>query len=286
MSCNKADKEVPLYEKPYKGKPRFFTEGLLDKESITTSNLQIIDRNSKLSSFHRDPFPPAPQYLSSPSTIAKSISPLSLPSTIESADTKMPSSELEMAKQKVMKQCQYFICYVVYELLFSQDTMNKGQKKQLMYDSYHGVAGKPHLLHHAWLFTQGITPGNKKFAAIMEQSIVDGSTILRKEATQEDHTFIVNEVPVDGDNSKVITLALLKCKSINSKEAFSAHSIQVYATDALKYCKIATAFGMQLLQKDGTLPSGWNRQDFFDKVLDHMYNEIQNEPDAKNQKWK
>lgn len=163
--------------------------------------------------------------------------------------------------------------------------MNKTEKKQMMHDNYHGVVEKPHILAHAWMFTQGMTTANRKFASIMERSIVDGRTRLKQEATQEtDYAFTVSEIPFEGDNSRTITLLLLRRKGINSTFFFSLQSVEKYAETAVKYCKSATAFGCKLLQADGSLPSGWNRQDFFDKVLDHMYIEIKNEPDAKKTK--
>ena len=90
-------------------------------------------------------------------------------------------------------------------------------------------------------------------------------------------------MPIAGDNSKVITLRLLQRKSIKSDVIFSQRSIERYAEVAVRNCKQATAAGMQFLQADGTLPSGWSRQDFFGKVLlvDIKYVKITNEGEGK-----
>ena len=213
-------------------------------------NLQIMDCNAQFVSFHTEPFANFPLLLSPSPTLKNTLLPLTSPSSINTST--MPSSEIESAKQKVIKQCQFFICYVINELMFSLNTMKKIDKAKLMYENYHGVEGKPHVLQHVGLFTQ--CTGKGKFATIMEKLLEDGTTRLKTEATQEpEHSFVVNEVPIAGDNSKVITLRLLQCKSIKSDVIFSQRSIERYAEVAVRNCKQATAAGMQFLQANGTL---------------------------------
>ena len=253
MSIDKKQ-ELPLYSFPYRGKPRFLTEGLLrDDETTTTTNLHIMWQNSDFVAFHHNPFPDKSEFIQSPST-ASSISPLSSPSSIESIiPFRMPTPELEVRKQKVIKQIQFLICYVIYELLFSKKAMTKKDQAKLMSENYHGVHNKPHVLHHAWYFTQG----KGKFASVLQRSLTDGRLHLSKEASyEEDYDFIINEIPIEGDNSKVITLANLKRKSINSDAPFSSRSVTSYAETALRNCKIAVSIGKQFFQADGNLPSG------------------------------
>lgn len=283
MSDNKEKPpEKPWYAHPYRGKPRLFLDSLLrdsEDESTTLTNHQIMDRNAHLLDFLTEPFCPASQYLQSPSsTSSLLLSPLTCPSSTSSTPNIMPSTDLEIAKQKVLKQCQYFICYVIYELIFSQKTMQKKTLKRTMYENYHGDENRPHILHHAWLFTQG----KGKFGAVMEQSPVDGRKRLTNDATQEDHNFTISEIPLAGmDVGKVITLSLLKKKSINSDVLFSEASVFSYAMDSVKLCKQAVAAGKAFLQPDGSLPSGCNKQDYYNKVLDIMYEKVKGEPDVK-----
>lgn len=82
--------------------------------------------------------------------------------------------------------------------------------------------------------------------------------------------------------NKIITLAMIKRRSINSDGVFSARSIQSYAETTVKNCKIATAVTKQFVQSDGSIPSGWSKQDVYNKVLDIMYTRISNEPKIKN----
>ena len=178
-----------------------------------------------------------------------------------------------------MKQIQYLICYVIHELVFALKTMSKKDKASKMFEFYHGLPNKPHMIQNCWLFTHG----KGKFASVLEESTVDGRLHLCKEATQEEaYDFIVSEIPIAGDNSKVITMAQLKQKSINSDNPFSSRSVVTYAETAVKNCKKAVSIGKKLLQADGNLPSGWSRQDYFTKVLDLMYIKIKNEPKSKN----
>lgn len=155
--------------------------------------------------------------------------------------------------------------------------MNKKGINNAMNEYYHGVEEKPHIIHHAWYFSKGYG----KFAAAMEQSDTDGYRRLTAEVTQErDHSFIVNEIRIENEK-KVITMAMLKRKSVNSDTTLSAWAIQSYAETALKNCKKATYLGQQFIQSDGNLPSGWSRQDYFSKVLDLMYDKISNETKGK-----
>jgi hypothetical protein len=275
-----SDKQLPLYSFPYRGKPRFLTEGLLrDDETTTTTNIQIMWQNSDFVQFHTKPFPDISKFLQSPSTVGSFISPLTSPSSIDSINsTDMPSTELDIRRQKVIKQIQYLICYVIYELVFSKKTTTKKDLINLCYENFHGDASKPHVLHHAWYFTQG----KGKFGAVMQRSALDGQLHLLQEATrEEDYDFVINEIPIVGDNSKVITLANIKRKTINSNVPVSPRSVKLYAEKALKNCKLAACFGKQFIQLDGNLASGWSRKDYFDKVLDLMYEKLRNEPKGK-----
>lgn len=272
--------EKALYPYPYKGKPRFLLEGLLrdeGSESTTSTNIQVMTRNAELSSFHINPFP-IHAVSQTPTKLTSSPSPLSSPSSFcSSVVDKMPSTDVEIATQKVLKQCQYLICYLCYEALFSRKTMNKKSFMNAMYENYHGVDGKPHVIPHAYYFTKGYG----KYKSITESSDEDRYQRLTDELTQEnEYKFIVNEINIPEEN-KVITLAMLKRKSINSKDVFSERSITSYAETAMRNCKNAYALGKQFIQADGSLPSGWSRKDFFDKVLDLMYEKTSNEPKGK-----
>lgn len=148
--------DKPLYPFPYKGKPRFITECLLRDDSTTSTNIQVITRNSELAGFHRNPFP-VPQTPSSDCTP----SPLTSPSSLTDSDSDttddsiMPSTELEIAMQKVLKQCHYLISYLCYEALHQSATMKKNRFIERMGESYLGDTGRPHLIPHAYLFVTG-----------------------------------------------------------------------------------------------------------------------------------
>jgi hypothetical protein len=235
--------EKPLYPYPYKGKPRFLLEGLLrddGSQSTTTTNVQIMTRNSELAQFHLNAFAKT-----SPTKITSSPSPLTSPSSfcssVASKESKMASTDLEIATQKVLRQCQYLICYLCYEVLFCRKSMTKKKMIDAMYENYHGDEKKTHVIPHAYYFTQAFG----KFRAAMERSDVDNHDRLINEVTKEkDHTFIVNEVSIPGED-KVITLSMLKRKSINSKEVFSARSIQTYAETAMRNCKCAATIRLE-----------------------------------------
>jgi hypothetical protein len=278
--------EQPLYRFPYRGKPRFYLEGVHrdDETSTTSTNIQIIHQNEDLIKFHSQPFPdyipvqPSNPPLSPVSNSADFVSPLSSPESTCSLASRMPSSDIEIATQKVLKQCQYLICYICYELMFGRKTMNKKNMGNALYENYHGIPDKPHVLHQAWLFTQG----KGKFSGAMNRSDDDGYLRLLPELTQEnDFSFIINEIKTYEDKNLVITLAMLKRKSLNSECIFSMRSIQSYAETAVKNCKLATSFGKPFIKSDGSLPSGWSRLDFLNKVLDLMYDKIRNEPKSK-----
>lgn len=148
-----------------------------------------------------------------------------------------------------------------------------------MFDQYHGSEHHDNLIPHAFYMCKGF--GKYKHAFETDSNSSDQYRRLTDELTQEkDFKFIVNELCIEGEN-KVITLAMLKRKTINSSEAFSPRSITTYAETALRNCKNAAAFGKQFMDPNGSLPSGWSRENYFDRVLDLMYTKITHEPKAK-----
>jgi hypothetical protein len=274
--------EVPLYSKPYKGKPRFFLEGLLrdDDNSTTTSNVQIMIRNADFLHFHSQPFPkiPPPSSPTSDNTdlISLLTSPSSTGTSTSTSTSEMPSTTLEVATQKVLKQIQYLISYVCYEVMFARKQMKKKEMTGVLYELYHGDVTKPHLIHHAHHFSQGLG----KYKDAMDRSRDDGYLQISQELTQEkEFQFVINEVRLE-DVANVITLSLIKSKTIKSDVIFSGRSVQTYADDAIANCKKATAFSARFIQ-DGNLPSGWSRTTFINKILDLMYENISSEPKSK-----
>ena len=275
FNLNMDDKEKPLYTFPYKGKPRFITEGLLRDESTTSSDFEIMIKNSELSQFHQAPFP-SHKLVQSPTT-PTTPSPLTSPSSFCSPE--MPSTPVEKALQKVLNQCQYLISYLCYEALFSRSTTTKDSFRILMFDQYHGNKNHDNLIPHAYYMSKGF--GKYKHAFDQDSNYDDQYLRLTDELTQEnDYKFIVNEIQIEGQTN-VITLAMLKRKTLNSNQAFSPRSITTYAETALRNCKNAIALGQQFFDSNGLLPSGWSRQNYLEKVLDLMYDKITNEPKAR-----
>lgn len=131
-------------------------------------------------------------------------------------------------------------------------------------------------------FLNPFITGKGKFGTAMERGDEDGFMRLTREVTNENDTmFIVNELPIK-DEPKCITLAMLKRQTLKSKAAIKARTITTYAETAIRNCKLASAFGKQFIQPNGSLPSGWSRQDYFNNVLDLMYQKVMVDPKGKS----
>lgn len=168
---------------------------------------------------------------------------------------------------KVFKQVQLLICFVCNECVFRRGTMKQKELEILMEDMF-AESKKINQINHADLFVVGHGRFEKCFNVGD-----DNSLIIHPELTQEPHqVFIVKKDEEEGYNEKnVITVQMLRRKTLKSSEPLSRSNIRSNAVKALKFCKLAMTAGKKYLDSNGNLPSGFNRQDYFDKVLDEMY---------------
>ena len=93
-----------------------------------------------------------------------------------------------------LRQCQHLVSFICYEAIFSRKTMNKKEFAATLFDYYHGVEQRPTLINHAWYFVNG----RGKFSCAFDNSNDDGLNRLLPELTQEDNSFIVNELLIEG----------------------------------------------------------------------------------------
>ena len=178
--------------------------GADNEESTTTTLMNRLSWNAEIKLFHGQAFQQYRHYPFAPCTCTRSDnsvstpSPLSSPSSqysnVSSCSTKMPSSDIEIATQKLIRQCQHLVSFICYEAIFSRKTMNKKEFAATLFDYYHGVEQRPTLINHAWYFVNG----RGKFSCAFDNSNDDGLNRLLPELTQEDNSFIVNELLIEG----------------------------------------------------------------------------------------
>jgi hypothetical protein len=242
---------------------------LFDSTSTNSSEMSLFCHNALLKAFHRLP---DDNHNNSNNTsprryICSTPSPLTSPS-IASVDS-MPSTTppTESSLFNVAKQIQFLISFVCNESVHLKTTMKVKDKQQIMGEMFLG--SKPNQIKHADFFVVGQGRFEKCF-----EPTEDGSLVIKPELTQRPHHIykVQKELGDDFDGSKnIITLSMLRRKTLNSGDPLSFHNVHTNAQSALRYCKLAVAAGKEFIDSNGNLPSGWSRQDYFDKVLDKMY---------------
>ena len=173
--------------------------------------------------------------------------------------------------KKVIKECQLIISYVVYELLLTvKGSMTEISQQSCCAEYYHGTKDNNKINQSA-----SFMAGDGKYQKMFDIDTDTGMKYIKHELTQDaTSTYFISSVVGDEDEGqpkKTITLRLINAKYPNSPHPVSGANVKKNGSDVLCNCKLAIGFGKSFLDANGKLPSGCNRQDYFNLVCDKMF---------------